>query len=139
MPAWYRCWRLASLLVTQRKARSNLDGEALNPSLGRKLAAIIPLLFTAGATQIVLENFPRLPLCMLGARRLLSSPAPTGAPSPTAAAKGQSQLHRGKKADGEERRLWPYLKAARQQFFNVILATLSIVMAVKMVEGKVRR
>ncbi|CAM9907631.1 unnamed protein product [Ectocarpus sp. 12 AP-2014] len=71
-----------------------------------------------------------------GARRLLSTPAPTGAPSPTAAAKGQSQLHRGKKAEGEERRLWPYLKAARQQFFNVILATLSIVMAVKMVEGK---
>ncbi|CAM9950215.1 unnamed protein product [Ectocarpus fasciculatus] len=80
---------------------------------------------------------PLAPTALAGARRLLSSPAPTGAPSsPTAAAKGQSQLHRGKKAEGEERRLWPYIKAARQQFFNVILATLSIVMAVKMVEGK---
>lgn len=50
---------------------------------------------------------------------------------------GQSQLHRGKKEEGKERRLWPYLKAAKQQFFNVVVATLTIVMAVKMVEGKV--
>lgn len=78
---------------------------------------------------------------VLGSRRLLSSPASTGAPAPGAAAgggqKSQSQLHRGKKEEGEERRLWPYLKAAKQQFFNVVVATLSIVMAVKMVEGKV--
>lgn len=50
---------------------------------------------------------------------------------------GQSQLHRGTKEEGKERRLWPYLKAAKQQFFNVVVATLTIVMAVKMMEGKV--
>lgn len=73
---------------------------------------------------------------LIGGRRLLSSPQ-TGA----AAAGGnpQSQLHRGKKAEEEERRLWPYIKAAKQQFFNVVLSTLAIVMAVKMVEGKVGR
>lgn len=79
---------------------------------------------------------------ILGGRRFLSSSAPAGgAPPPTAAGGGgvqsQSQLHRGKKAEGKERRLWPYIKAAKQQFFNVVLATLSIVMAAKMVEGKV--
>lgn len=77
----------------------------------------------------------------VGPGRLLSSPASTGASAPGAAAGGgetQGQLHRGKKKEGEERRLWPYLKAAKQQFFNVVVATLAIVMAVKMVEGKVR-
>lgn len=72
---------------------------------------------------------------------MLSSPTSTGAPSPAAAGGAQqppSQLHRGKKPEVEEKRLWPYIKAAKQQFFNVVLATLSIVMAVRMVEGKVR-
>lgn len=78
---------------------------------------------------------------VIGERRFLSSPASTGAaqrPAATGAIESQSQLHRGKKEEGKERRLWPYLKAAKQQFFNVVLATLSIVMAVKLVEGKVR-
>ncbi|CAN0032523.1 unnamed protein product, partial [Laminaria digitata] len=63
--------------------------------------------------------------------------AATGAPSPpTATVDVPSQLHRGKASGEKERRIWPYLKAAKQQFFNVVLATLSVVMAVKMLEGK---
>lgn len=62
----------------------------------------------------------------------------TGATSPPAATVDvPSQLHRGKASGEKERRIWPYLKAAKQQFFNVVLATLSVVMAVKMLEGKV--
>eukprot|EP00903_Cladosiphon_okamuranus_P017281 g15923.t1 len=72
-----------------------------------------------------------------GPRRLLSSPAPGAtAGGVQSASHVQGQLHRGKKEEGKERRLWPYLKAAKQQFFNVVVATLAIVMAVKMVEGK---
>lgn len=65
-----------------------------------------------------------------------SSPATTAATAATVDV--PSQLHRGKASGEKERRLWPYLKAAKQQFFNVVLATLSVVMAVKLLEGKVR-
>lgn len=71
----------------------------------------------------------------VGSRRLLSSPAPGAA---AGGVQSQGQLHRGKKEEGKERRLWPYLKAAKQQFFNVVVAALAVVMAVKMVEGNVR-
>lgn len=38
----------------------------------------------------------------------------------------------------EKRPIWPYLKAAKQQFFNVVMASLAIVMALRMLDGKAR-
>lgn len=53
-------------------------------------------------------------------------------PPPGATATSQSTL------GGEKRAIWPYLKAAKQQFFNAILASLAIAMALRMLDGKAR-
>lgn len=76
-------------------------------------------------------------VCSSAATGGASPPLTVAAPAATVDVPGQ--LHRGKASGEKERRIWPYLKAAKQQFFNVVLATLSVVMAVKMLEGKVRR